>query len=252
MWLRRFYCFWCLVFFFIPLLLFYPLFFLFNAQKNWKKGIGYLNFIWAKIYFWAAFVPVKIKYHSKISSRKTYIFCANHTSYLDIVTMGYALRGNYAFVGKHSLTKVPFFGLMFKKLHIPVKREIAISAYRAMITMRNTLEEGRSLVIFPEGGIYGEKPPQMTSFKEGAFRLAIETKTPIVPITILYNWYLLADDGRFLPRRHACKAIFHEPISTKNLTLDDINSLRMQVFGIIANELNKHNLEFELMKVKAK
>ena len=86
------------------------------------------------------------------------------------------------------------------------------------------------------GGIITEKDPVMSRFKDGAFRVAIEKQIPVVPVTIPFNWIILPP-SQFLLHRHVMKLIFHEPVDTKGLTLDDVATLREKVFRIIEEEL---------------
>ncbi len=237
--LRRLYTFWCLTCFFVPLLLFFPFFLLLNSRKKWHNGVYVLNKIWARIYFFCCFIPISIQRKGILSKNQNYVFCGNHTSYLDIVAMGLVVHQKHCFVGKDSLGKIPVFGAMFKRLHISVNRASKISSYRSMVKMNDVVKEGKSLVIFPEGGIISKQPPKMSEFKEGAFRIAIDNGVPIVPVSFPYNWILLKDDGRFLPNWHELKIIIHEPIPTKDLTLQDIEMLKKKVFDVIQSGLTQ-------------
>ena len=77
----------------------------------------------------------------------------------------------------------------------------------------------------------------MAKFKDGAFRIAIEKQIAIVPVTIPYNWIILPPD-QFLLRWHPLRVIVHEPLDTKGLTMNDIDSLKQRLFTIIDEELN--------------
>jgi 1-acyl-sn-glycerol-3-phosphate acyltransferase len=148
-------------------------------------------------------------------------------------------RINTIFVGKNDMENIPLFGFMYRKLHITVDRgnmSSRISTYKKSL---RALDEGKSLVIYPEGGIVTHKDPVMGKFKNGAFKAAIEKQIPIVPVTLPYNWILLPPD-EFLMRWHPVKLIFHEPVETKGLTAADTESLKNRVFAIIDNELSKH------------
>jgi 1-acyl-sn-glycerol-3-phosphate acyltransferase len=103
----------------------------------------------------------------------------------------------------------------------------------------SAIDDGKNLVIFPEGGIVTEKEPVMSRFKDGAFRVAIEKQIPLVPVTIPYNWIILPPD-EFLLRWHPLHVIFHEPIQTTGLTLEDLDTLKDKVFAIIKEELTNH------------
>jgi 1-acyl-sn-glycerol-3-phosphate acyltransferase len=202
---------------------------------------GIINRVWAKIYFPLIFIPYKIEYRFNPQKGQQFIFCPNHFSYIDIPSMGLN-KVNSIFMGKSDMEKIPLFGYMYRKLHITVDRESRKSRYITMIKAREALSQGKSLVIFPEGGIITKRPPEMTRFKDGAFRAAIEQQIPIVPVTIPYNWIILPD-FTLLPKRHLMKVIFHEPVSTENMTLDDLPALKQVTYQIIDEELKKQNSE---------
>ncbi|MGD1840400.1 MAG: lysophospholipid acyltransferase family protein [Thermonemataceae bacterium] len=222
-----------------------PFFIGFHRKDTWPKGIYYLNKIWARVYFFCCFIPVEIERRFVPTDDRPYIYCANHSSYIDIITMGLVVHHQHAFVGKASLGKVPVFGYMYRRLHIAVEREKPSEAYKALLRMKQIVEHGKSIIMFPEGGIKTKNPPRLAHLKDGAFRVAIETQTPIIPVTIPYNWFLLKDDEKFLPIRHKTKAIVHTPIETKGLTLADIPTLKEKYTEIIHRELDNYLPTFE-------
>lgn len=137
------------------------------------------------------------------------------------------------------MSKVPVFGYMYSRLHITVDRSNLKSRYSSMIRSLEAIDQGKSLVIFPEGGIITKKDPVIARFKDGAFRTAIEKQIPIVPVTIPYNWIILPP-YEFLVWRGRIKVIFHEPIETTGLTLEDVDMLREKTYNIMNEELKKH------------
>lgn len=238
--MRRLYSFWCYFWFLGLFLLLFPFFWLFLQREKWHPKAHYLNRLWGQLFFPISGFSVEVEQHAVLDQNQTYVFCSNHFSYLDIAIMGVILPHYYAFIGKSQITKVPLFGYMFRKLHIPVNRESKMERYRILQTAIHCLKHGRSIVIFPEGGIKSKKPPQLADFKDGAFRMAVETQVPIVPITFPYNWHILPDDGKLLFHHHKIKVIIHEPISTVGKTMDDIESLKDQTYGVIETELEKY------------
>lgn len=200
--------------------------------------IGSLNRWWARLLFLLVFIPFRTTYKAKLDRNKQYIFCPNHFSYFDIPTVGLN-RHNTIFVGKSDMERIPLFGFMYRKLHITVDRSSLRSRVNTLKRSLQAIDEGKSLVIFPEGGIVTEKEPFMGRFKDGAFRIAIEKQIPIVPVTIPYNWIILPPN-EFLLRWHRLEIIFHKPVPTAGLTLADLDSLKQSVFGIIEQELDKH------------
>ena len=197
---------------------------------------GILNRWWARLLFIFIGVPFKVELRGKLDRKKQYIFSSNHFSYLDIPTLG-LVPHNTIFVGKTGIEKLPLFGYMYGKLHITVDRSKLKSRYTSLKKSFEAIDEGKSLVIFPEGGIVTLKDPVMTKFKDGAFRIAIEKQIAIVPVTIPYNWIILPPD-QFLLRWHPLRVIVHEPLDTKGLTMNDIDGLKQRLFAIIDEELN--------------
>jgi 1-acyl-sn-glycerol-3-phosphate acyltransferase len=184
------------------------------------------------------FLPNKVECRSKLDQEKQYIFCPNHTSYLDIASMGFNPI-NAVFVGKNDMERIPLFGFMYRKLHITVDRSKLKSRMNTIVQSMKAVDDGKSLIIFPEGGIYADNPPHMTPFKDGAFRTAIEKQIPVVPVTIPFNWIILPDKPLLL-HWGLMKIIFHEPIETTGYTLENVNELKDLVFEIINKELKAH------------
>lgn len=219
------------LFFFLPLLV--PI--LLPKKFRW---VGVINRYWAKLTFIFCFLPFKVVCRAPLDRRRQYIFCPNHFSYLDIPTMGLNPIDT-VFVGKNDMENIPLFGFMYRKLHITVDRARLKSKYDTFVKARRAIEDGKSLVFYPEGGIFTLHPPQMVRFKDGAFRLAIEKQIPIVPVTIPNNWIILPPD-EFLVRLGKVKVIFHRPIETRGMSLEDTELLKQQVFKTIEDELRNY------------
>lgn len=217
---------------FFPLLL-YPI--LFPKQFRW---VGIINRWWAKSMFVFTFLPYEVECKTKLDRTKQYIFCPNHFSYLDIPTMGLN-PVNTIFVGKNDMEKIPLFGFMYRKLHITVNRASLKSRFNTILASMKAIDEGKSLVIYPEGGMVTKEPPKMCAYKDGAFRTAIEKQIAIVPVTIPFNWIILPDEEKMRLHRGTVKVIFHEPIETMGLTLNDLPDLKHRVFSIIDSELKR-------------
>lgn len=218
---------------------FFPLLLIPIVFKKQYHLVGVFNRWWAMALLTLMGMPWHREVRGKLDPNKQYIFCPNHFSYLDIVAMGLNPM-NAIFVGKNAMEKIPLFGFMYRKLHITVDRSKLTSRYSSYTRSLKALEEGKSLVIFPEGGIITTQPPRMSRFKDGAFRLSIEKQIAIVPVTLPYNWIILPDNAMVL-RPGRISLIFHEPIDPTGYTVQDIDHLKMQVFNIVEQELKKLN-----------
>lgn len=201
-----------------------------------KKFGRKINRYWARVYFTLIFLPVKIENRAKPKKGKPYIYLANHFSYLDIPMMGF-IPGDVQFVGKASIRKAPLFGYYFKQLHIAVDRDRLKSRAETLRRSNLALDSGTGLVIFPEGGIYTKEPPQMVSFKNGAFKLSLSKQIPIIPVTLSYNHLILPDDGKMLLHWMPAKMVLHEAIHPTDEDTED--TLKQRCFEIIQNQLDQ-------------
>lgn len=236
--MRLLYTVWCIFWLILIFIILYPFTFIFLQKRKWYLYAHYINRLWGKIFFFLIGIKLDIEYRYRPAPNKTYVFAANHFSYLDIAVMGVILNNYFAFIGKHDVKNMPLFGYMFRKLHIQVNRENAKSRFSSLNKGLKTLSEGRSIMIFPEGGIKTKNPPQMhPSLADGAFRMAIEKQVPLVPITLATNYKILPDKR---PLRLYClpmRAIVHQPISILGLTTQDIDMVKQKWFDTITNEL---------------
>ncbi len=173
---------------------------------------------------------------------RTYIICPNHTSNLDIMSVSLLLKNNFCFMGKHELLNNPLLGIFFRTIDIPVNRESKISSYKAFKYAGERLENGMSVVIFPEGTISKDYPPPLQEFKNGPFRLAIELKIPILPITSLDTWKVMLDTGsKYGSRPGICNIFVHNPIETTGRSVDDADALKDEVYNVIKKKLVEHD-----------
>lgn len=241
--LRRIYSVYSLSIFALVFLLMLPLFAVFIKTNRRHPLVFWLHKCWAWIFYTFSFIPIRRVYPKNFDPGKQYIYCSNHFSYLDIPAFGIN-NIRPVFVGKHSLGKIPLFGYMYRNIHITLDRNNLRSRYDALGKCATELDHGQSLVIFPEGGIVSRQIPRMARFKDGAFRLAIEKKVPVVPVSIPYNWILLPDDGRLLLRRHKNMIIFHKPIDTAGMSIEDIDILKSRVYEVIDASLKVYNADY--------
>ncbi|WP_051189699.1 lysophospholipid acyltransferase family protein [Daejeonella oryzae] len=183
----------------------------------------------------------RFKFEQEIDWNKPYIICPNHTSNLDISTVILLSKRNFVFLGKDELLDNFITGIYFKTIDIPLNRNSKFSSYRAFKRAEEYLQKGITVAIFPEGLISNDYPPELYPFKNGPFRLAIEQKIPIIPVTICNNWKICWDDGSKFGTRPGVSEVFvHKPIETDNLTILDAETLKDQVFDIINQKLKSY------------
>jgi len=141
---------------------------------------------WARSLMWvipACVVDVQGEENlAKIGGEGAAVICANHESMADIIALFY-LGHPFKWIAKQSLFFVPMVGwAMWFAGYIPLRRGKKDSILRCMEKSADWLRRGVSIAMFPEGtrSFDGRVKP----FKDGAFRLAVETGAPILPVAL--------------------------------------------------------------------
>jgi 1-acyl-sn-glycerol-3-phosphate acyltransferase len=162
--------------------------------------------------------------------RHPYVAVSNHESYADVFLISH-LPWEMKWMAKTAIFKIPVMGWMMRMAgDIPVVRGDRDSGARALAACRDRLAKRVSVMIFPEGT--RSPTDEMLPFKDGAFRLAIETGTPILPIAVAGTRNAMAKGSfAFGPARARCRVL--EPIPTAGLTEADVPALRDQVRSVI-------------------
>lgn len=220
-------------------ILLYPLIFLGLAHPKLYRFGHLVRKLWGKLLLLLVFIRVKTIYEEPLDEKQAYIITPNHTSQIDIITLVVKLNLYFNFMAKAELEKIPFFGIWFRTIDIAVDRKDARKGALAYRKALNWLSEGHSMAIFPEGTI-SNQVPKLVKFKDGPFRMAIEKQIPILPVTIIGNWKLMPDQGIFEGRPGFVKQYVHKAIPTKGLSLNDLESLKEQVFQVINNKLHEN------------
>lgn len=219
----------------------YPFFYFLVMRESLMPAAFRLKKVWARIILFTTGIRCSVQWEEKPDPQKAYIFCPNHTSYLDIVVSGLIIPNYFHFMAKAELTKIPFFRIFFRKMDIPVDRGSSVSSHKAYLRAAQDLDKGISILMYPEGTIPNHTP-KLKKFKSGPFKLAIEKQVPLVPVTFLTNWKLLPD-GRRMNRGGypgVSRVVVHKAIETKGMTEADEEKLMQQVYTLITTTLQNY------------
>ena len=224
----------------LTFLVLYPLFVLCILIKPLQPLTLWLNKIWCIVFFPLSGQLIKVQ---GTLPKGPVVYVSNHASYMDIPLLTWVLPGFICFIGKASLAKLPLFGFYFRNLHVAVDRKNSVNRALSLKLSVDKVNQGRPLVVFPEGRIH-DKQPQLHPFHDGAFRIAIQTGVPVVPITIAYNWLILPDDGSFSARWKVQQVVIHPPLPTTGLTEEDVPALKLLAFDAINKDLTRLNAAY--------
>lgn len=234
--LKRLWAIWFYIIFGGLFLLLSPLFYLFLSREAWYPTASLIRQVWAYLLFPLLGIFPRTTFAEKLDPKQHYIFCSNHSSFLDIPFYAFIFVGFKIFMAKAELNRIPVFGIFFRTIDISVDRASKMGAYQALQEAERRLDKGASIIIFPEGGI-SKDAPVLRNFKDGAFKLAIKKKISIVPVTFLDHWRLFHDNGKLLGRPGISRAMVHKPIRFEEMS--DISSLKQKVYDIIEGPLKE-------------
>lgn len=231
---------WLVTVFFILFAILLPaLYFSLFVVRSLRAALAIQRF-WGSAILLLGGIPFTTVWHFKPERGKAYVVCCNHSSYLDIILPFCFWPFHFHFLAKKEHAEAPFFGLLFRTMHIPIDRDNGIKASRALERAEADLKEGISIFVFPEGTI-SPSAPNMLPFKNGAFKLAIDAQVAIIPVTFANNWRIMPDYRKSdrLGTLGLARIIVHKPIETAGMTDDNINALRTNVYQTIEQGLKR-------------
>jgi 1-acyl-sn-glycerol-3-phosphate acyltransferase len=185
-------------------------------------------------------------FESAPDPERRYVFISNHISYLDIPLILQAVRRNdFRILGKAEMTKYPVFGYIYSRAVVLVDRTTSTGRSRSVRELKSLLAIDRSVFIFPEG-TFNETGQPLKTFYDGAFRIAIETQTPLQPILFLDTYDRMHYRSLLSLRPGITRAIFLPGIDVQGLTLADLPSLKQRVFALMEAGLIRHRVSWIL------
>ncbi len=201
------------------------------------------NFIYRLCQLWAGLVmPLwgiqhTNRYEAAHDPNKQYVFVFNHISFIDIpIIMKAIRRQHFRILGKAEMAGIPLFGFIYRQAVVMVDRSSAEKRARSVKQLKSVINKGISVVIAPEGTFNMTGKP-LKEFFDGAFRVAIETQTPIKPILFLDGYRRLNYHSIFSLSPGKSRAVYLEEISVEGLTLKDVAKLKEKVYGLMEEKL---------------
>jgi 1-acyl-sn-glycerol-3-phosphate acyltransferase len=210
----------------------------FDRDAYWTgflfRKIGNISFALSPL--WSA----KVTGTMPANPRNPYVVVSNHESFVDILLISH-LPWEMKWLSKVELFNIPVLGWLLRLARdIPVKRGEGRSAVEAMQRCREKLERKVSVMIFPEGT--RSETDEMLRFKDGAFRLAVDTGVPILPLVVTGSRTALRKHSWRFGRSRAEVRVL-EPVSVEGLDRSDVGALRDRVFALISQERERMRLD---------
>jgi 1-acyl-sn-glycerol-3-phosphate acyltransferase len=195
-----------------------------------------INRLWTWLILRIGGISLQVNGLQHIDPSRQYIFIVNHQSNIDIPVLVQALaKFQLRWLAKKELLRVPFFGwAMWATKHVTVDRADPQDAIKSLERAQKCLAAGISLVIYPEGT--RSKDGNLLRFKKGGFLIAVQTKTPVVPVTVNGSGAVLPA-GAWRLRPGLIKVTVEEPISVEGFRPGNLRLLSEQVREKIARNL---------------
>lgn len=204
------------------------------------------NFIYILCHAWTDFflfmtgIFHRNIYEAPHDRSRQYVFVFNHVSYMDIpVILKTIRRQQIRVLGKAEMAKIPIFGFLYRCAVVMVERGNPEKRAMSVRQLKSVLNKGISIVIAPEGTFNMTHKPLKT-FYDGAFRVAIETQTPIKPLLFLDTYDRMAYESIFSIKPGRSRSVYLEEVPVEGLTLQDVEWLKDKVYRIMEAKLTEY------------
>lgn len=180
--------------------------------------------VWAKVLLAVSGVKVRVEGLEQIDPDGSYVFIANHLSFMDTPVVLANIPAQFRFLAKRGLFQIPLLGTHLGRAgHIPVPRGDPRGSVKVMQQAAEAIQRKRiSLLIFPEGG--RSHDGMLQPFKEGGAYIAIKAGVPAVPVVLIGTREVLPFGTGVVLSGHVTLRLL-KPISTNELTLKDRGKL---------------------------
>lgn len=240
--IRIIYCLYAFVVFMALMIIIIPIVFfsLFFGRIKGGNFIFRLCSFWADVWFFLIGIYHRNIYESPHSKSQQYIFVANHIAYIDAPILVKTIRQPVRVLGKIEMAGIPLFGFIYKNAIITVDRSDPVKRANSVRILKSVLKRGISIFMFPEGTFNETKRP-LKEFYDGAFRIAIETQTPVKPVLFLDSYNRMHYKSILSLSPGISRSVFLEEISVDGLTLKDVQALKQKTFAVMEDALIRYN-----------
>ncbi len=228
--LQYLYTFYALLWFILLMLLVLP-FTLFFSIFGKIRGGNYVYTIcnwWGWIWYGLIGVRHREIYEKPHNRQQQFIFVANHISYMDIPAVVRSVHQPVRVLGKREMVRYPVFGWIYRMAVILVDRSDTEKRAQSVRALKAALQKHISIFIFPEG-TFNETGKPLKEFYSGAFRIAIETGTPIKPLLFLDTHARLNYRGLFELTPGPSRVVYLEEIPVTSYGMEDVARLKQLV-----------------------
>lgn len=176
---------------------------------------------WMTVYLNLIGCPFKVKGSEHFEPGKNYVVTCNHNSLFDILIATPFMPSANKTIAKSGLAAIPVFGWIYAAGSVLVDRKDERSRRKSFLKMKHALDMGFHMVIYPEGTRNRSDQP-LKSFYDGAFRLAVDTKKPIMPTIIFNTRKVVPVNNFFYLYPNKLEMHFLPPVESTNISAKEL------------------------------
>lgn len=233
----RLFALWGMLFFIATMLLFFPYFLYCRYfMREPKKTAAFISAsrLWMGMYLPMIGCPLRISGKEHFEAGKNYIVVCNHNSLMDVPVTSPGIPGTNKTIAKKEFAKVPLFGIIYQLGSVLVDRKSEQSRREGYQQMKAVLAMGMHICIYPEGTRNKTNEP-LKPFKDGAFRLALETGKPVMPALLFHTRGVMPAGKVFFLWPHPLEMQFLPPM--RPASGESVKAFRERVFEVMKAEL---------------
>jgi 1-acyl-sn-glycerol-3-phosphate acyltransferase len=205
------------------------------------NGPHLLARFWANSILWVARAKITVSGAEKLDPDRSSMYMANHQSNADIPLLLGRLPVQFRWLAKAELFKIPIFGRAMRGVgYISIDRSNRKSAFESLERAAQTIRNGTSVLIFPEGT--RSRDGHMLPFKKGGFVLSVDSGVPIVPI-IIRGTREIIPKGHFMIRPAPITMQILDPVETSGYTRKTKDALLAHIRSILIDNIEKERRE---------
>ncbi len=193
---------------------------------------------WMKVFFTLSGVRRSFKGRENFKQGEAYVVVCNHHSYMDPPLSSPGIPGANKTIAKYEMSKIPLFGVVYKRGSVLVNRKSEESRKQSYVHMKKVLSMGLHMCIYPEGTRNKTSEP-MQKFHDGAFRLAVETGKAVIPAVIFNTKKVLPLHKTFFFWPHPVAMHFLPPVPSVGKQPQE---LREEIFELMKAYYLQHNI----------
>lgn len=191
---------------------------------------------WLKCFFVLSGVKRIYKGRQHFKKGENYVVVCNHNSFMDVPLCSPGIPEPNKTIAKIEMSRIPIFGVIYKGGSVLVDRKDPDSRQKSYNRMKEILEMGLHMCIYPEGTRNKTNEP-LQKFQDGAFRLAVETGKKIIPALIFNTKKVLPNDKKFYFWPHTIEMHFLPPVEVENKSTEE---LKNEVYGLMKDYYIKY------------